>query len=94
MKQISAQQIRVYQLFETTPDKWWTNSEIRQALGDVSRRAVTHHTRELTTLGVLDRAETFPDNKYRLAQKTVPYIVRLHQAAEMLGLSVAPQRVA
>lgn len=89
----SPHEVKVYLAIKSEAG-WLTNAEIGKKVPDIAPRTVRAHTLKLTQLGVLDQAEVFPANRYRLAQakKENAYAIahhtlRLKQAAEVMGLN-------
>ena len=64
--EISIHEVRIWLALEC--GKWMSNSELAKA-AHVAERTATHHTRRLTSLGLLDLAEVFPGHRYRLSDR-------------------------
>lgn len=88
--EISSHEVLIVKAIRTNSDKWLTNHEIAEMVGDVSGRTVRAYTRKLVDLGVLDHAKVFPAHRYRwsgkASKKSSDYARSIDQAAEAFGI--------
>jgi DNA-binding IclR family transcriptional regulator len=80
-------------VFSGDPHGWFTNQQIAKD-AKVNGRTARMHTLRLANLGLLEVAEVFPGNRYRLsprADKANPaYVKRLRSAIGVFGLTEVP----
>jgi len=89
MSEISIHEIRVCQALRSDTGRWFTSKDIAMA-ADVALRTANAHSRRLAQLGIVDRAEVFPGNRYRwsaLAEtRNGSYCDKIKSAAQVLGV--------
>lgn len=80
---ISLHEIKVFRIFKTEPERWFTHKQIAET-SKVNERTVRSHTLRFVGLGLLDQAEVFPGHRYRwsarAAKRNDSYLLRLNQA--------------
>jgi hypothetical protein len=85
---ISAHQVRAFRCLENAGDAWMTNNEIAKT-ARVAPRTARAITKKFVELGVLDLAEVFSAQRYRMSplaeKRNRGYLTRLQQAAEVLN---------
>jgi hypothetical protein len=87
---ISVQEVEIHAVFRREPEKWLTNAEVRKAIKSVAPRTVAEHTRRHCERGILDKVETFPSFRYRLARKPdgAAYRRKVEEAAAVFGIEL------
>jgi len=61
---ISDHEVRIYRLFSSQPDFWFTNADIAGEAG-VAARTARQYTRRWTDAKLLHEAQVFPGSRYR-----------------------------
>lgn len=89
--EISRHEIMISKVLQASQGQWLSNKAIAEKVAmPISQRTVRAHTLKLVRLGLLDQAEVFPGHHFRWSDKAgkrnVSYLLRLNQAAEVLGL--------
>jgi predicted transcriptional regulator len=90
--EISLHELQVYRALVAQKDTWVTVLDLTKKVEHVARRTITHHLQRFLTLGLVDRAETFPGHRYRWAAKgdkrNRAYMLRLQRANEAFGANI------
>lgn len=85
-KRISTIEVAIFIAVSTQPDRWFTNAELRNQLGEtMSLRSIENHTARFAKLGLVQRVETFPEHRFRWTGGNATYLKRLTEAAAMFG---------
>lgn len=86
-KKVSFQQVLLIAVFIAEPESWFTARDIEHKTG-ISGNTVRQHCLKFCKIGLLDRVEVFPGNKYRLALEahSQPYFKQILDAAVALGV--------
>ena len=86
---ISRHELAVVKVLAEAGDEWVTSNDISARAG-VAPRTARAHALNLVNLGIVDRAEVFPANRYRLAPgaSACDYFAQLIAAAEVLGIKL------
>jgi predicted transcriptional regulator of viral defense system len=84
---VSLHEVKVWLALRGKPGQWLTNDEIAKESG-VRVRTARQYTLRLVKQGLLERAETFPAYRFRLASKVEPsaYQQRIEAVIEAFGL--------
>jgi len=87
-KEISQEQVKVFQMFVGHPEEWFSSSDVVQH-SEVGSSTVVHLLVEFYRDGLLERFPTFPGFRYRLSPNASshPYFERVQQAAEITAKS-------
>jgi hypothetical protein len=85
---VSLHEVKVWVVLRDRPGQWFTNEEIAKEAG-VNVRTARRYTLRFVKFGLLERAETFPAYRFRLASKVAEpnaYQQRIEAAIEPFGL--------
>lgn len=87
--EISAQEVSVWNVFKSNPNKWLSNKEIQGLSENVALRTIRAYTLKMVKLGLIDVAEVFPSHRYQISEKhskrNTGYSLRLEKASEVFG---------
>jgi predicted ArsR family transcriptional regulator len=86
---VSLHEVKVWLVLRGKPSQWLTNDEIAKESG-VKVRTARQYTLRLVKRGLLERAETFPAYRYRLASEGPErnaYQQRIDAVIEAFGLA-------
>lgn len=90
--EISRQEVEVYRVLSANRGRWLSNAQLTEYTQGVAPRTVRAVTRKLAQAGVVDLAPVHGGYCYRFAaatpQAASAYLARLHQAAEVLGITL------
>jgi Fic family protein len=81
-KRISAEQVKVMEVFTANPDGWFDSNQVERS-AEVPGSTVRHFLFTFLQLGLLERLEMHGGYRYRLSPKAEaqPYFRRLQDAA-------------
>ncbi len=90
---VSNHELAVFRVLAEAQDRWVTSPEIAER-ADVAPRTARAHALNLVKLGVVERAEVFPANRYQLSANASehPYVRELIEAARVLDVELPPLR--
>jgi hypothetical protein len=85
-QKLSEHEVRIVHAFKDNPGKWFTSGDIATA-AHVAGRTARQYTRELTELGVIEEAKTFPAARFKWsekgARKNAAYLRKIDEAASV-----------
>jgi hypothetical protein len=88
--EISLHEVLIYRALCQNRDRWLSDRELAQQIGDITPRIIRAHVLKLVRLRLVDQPRFFPADRYRLSAKASPdseaYVRQLEHAASVLGV--------
>ena len=80
---ISDHEVRIYRLFSSQPERWFTNADLATE-ANLAPRTARQHTRRFADMKLLHEAHVFPGYRYRWVGSRATYVEKLRNAAQTL----------